>query len=197
MGWPRTGIIRIGGDEESTNQPPVTPIQPGPLAPPPPPSPGSIIPVPDTIDNGLVNMINYSNMVVDYFKINLESTVTNIYGEAPEKWYYPPARVKCLIERSVITNTNDDFGVDSTQTLTITIPKQNLQVYNFLVEVGDIVSDRERYYEVNNVDSQFITIPGGGSSSNSSTGTTGQVILFILTCHLTRVTRLNLVETYQ
>lgn len=197
MGWPRTGIIRIGGDEGNTNQPPVSPIQPGPLSPPQSPSPGSIIPVPDTIDNGLVNMVNYSNMVVDYFKINLESTVTNLYGEAPEKWYYQPARVKCLIERSVITNTNDDFGVDSSQTLTITIPKQNLQIYNFLVEVGDIVSDRERYYEVNNVDSQFVTIPGGGSASNSATGTTGQVILFVLTCHLTRVTRLNLIETYQ
>lgn len=197
MGWPRTGIIRIGGDEGSTNQPPTTPIQPGPLPPPPPPTPGSSIFVPNTVDNAITNMINYSNMVVDYYKINLENTVTNIYGEAPEKWYYPPARVKCLIERSAITNTNDDFGVDATQTLTITIPKQNLESYNFLVEVGDIVSDRERFYEVNNIDSQFVTIPGGGTTSNASTGTTGQVILFVLTCHLTRVTRLNLIETYQ
>ena len=197
MGWPRTGIIKIGGVVENTNQPPSIPIPPSPPSAPNPPPAGSTIPSSGVIDNSIANTINYSNMVVDYFKINLESTVTNIYGEAPEKWYYPAAKVKCLIERGVITNTNDDFGVDATQTLTITIPKQNLESFNFLVEVGDIVSDRERFYEVNNIDSQFITISGGGSASNQSTGTTGQVVLFILTCHLTRVTRLNLVETYQ
>jgi hypothetical protein len=135
-------------------------------------------------------------MVVDYFKINLEYTVTNLYGEAPEKWYYPPSKVKCLLERGVTTNTNDDFGVDTTQTLTVSIPKQNLQSLNFISEVGDIILDRERYYEVNNVDTQFITISGGGTP-NTSIGTTGQIVLYILTCHLTRVTRLNLIETYQ
>jgi hypothetical protein len=196
MGWPRTGIIRIGGETGGTFNPPSIPQQPLPPPPPSPIPPGTVIPTPGSIDGILANSINFSNMVVEYFKINLESTITNIYGEASEKWYYPPALVKCLIERGVTTNTNDDFGVDTTQTITVSIPKQNVQVFNFAVEVGDIVSDRERYYEVNNVDTQFITIPGGGVP-NSTTGTAGQVVLYVLTCHLTRVTRLNLIETYQ
>jgi outer membrane protein OmpA-like peptidoglycan-associated protein len=111
MGWPRTGIIRIGGETGGTFNPPSIPAPPTPPSPPSPPSPGSSIPTPGSIDGILTDSINFSNMVVEYFKINLESTVTNIYGEAPEKWYYPPALVKCLIERGVTTNTNDDFGV--------------------------------------------------------------------------------------
>ena len=196
MGWPRTGIIKIGGDTGGTFNPPSIPLPPIPPPAPTQPPPGTTIPPAGNVDNVISDLVNYSNMVVDYFKINLEDTVTNLYGEAPEKWYYPPSRVKCLLERGVTTNTNDDFGVDTTQTLTVSIPKQNLQALNFKSEVGDIISDRERYYEVNNVDTQFITISGGGTP-NTSLGTSGEIVLYILTCHLTRVTRLNLIETYQ
>jgi hypothetical protein len=135
-------------------------------------------------------------MNVKYFKINLENTVSNIYGEAVEKWYYNGVNVRCTIDRGVTSNTEDDFGVNITQNITVSIPKALLIGYNFVPEVGDILMDRERYYEVNSIDSQFITIPGVGSN-NEILGTTGQVVMYVLTCYLTRVTKLNLIEYYQ
>ena len=138
-------------------------------------------------------MINYSNMTVGYFKINLEDTVTNMYGEALEKWYYPPLSIKCLLERGDQTNPDDEFGVGTSQTLTAKITKDSFQAINILPEVGDVLTDQEKYYQVNTVDRSFITIPGAGDAG-ASLGTPGQVVLFTLNAYLTRTTTLNLIQ---
>lgn len=148
------------------------------------------------VGNGLNNTINYGNMNVIYHKINLEATKTNIYGEALEKWYYPPLFVKCLIDRGATTNADDEFGVTVSQTITVSISRDYLQKYNFLPEVGDILMDRERYYEVSSLDQQFYTIPGT-ATPNTTQGTTGQTLLYVLNCYLTRITKLNIIENYQ
>ena len=148
------------------------------------------------IDNILVASTLYANTNVGYFKINLEKTKTNMYGEALEKWYYAGVNVRCTIERGKIENSDDEFGVNVSNTLTINIPRALLQSYNFLPEVGDIITDREKYYEVNSIDTQFITIPGNGAS-NGSLGTTGQTITYSLSCYLTRITKLNIIPYYQ
>lgn len=148
------------------------------------------------VGNGLNNSINFSNMNVIYHKINLFATKSNIYGESLEKWYYPPLFVKCFIDRGITSNSDDEFGVNISQTITITISRDYIQKYNFIPEVGDIVMDRERYYEVNSLDSQFFTIPGT-ATPNGTQGTTGQSLSYVLTCYLTRITKLNLIENYQ
>ena len=56
--------------------------------------------------------------------------------------------------------------------------------------------DRERYYELNSLDSQFFTIPGTGAA-NGVSGTTGQTIIYVLSCYLTRITKLNIIPYYQ
>jgi hypothetical protein len=148
------------------------------------------------IDNTVVAATLYTNMNVGYFKINLEETKTNMYGESLEKWYFSGVNVRCTIDRGVIANTLDEFGVDLTNTITVNIPRALLQSYNFMPEVGDLVFDREKYYEVNSIDSQFITMPGTGAS-NGNLGTAGQVITYVLICHLTRTTKLNIIPYYQ
>lgn len=148
------------------------------------------------IDNTVVASTLYTNMNVGYFKINLEETKTNMYGESLEKWYFSGVNVRCTIDRGKIENTLDEFGVDLTNIITVNIPRALLQSYNFMPEVGDLVFDREKYYEVNSIDSQFITMPGTGAS-NGNLGTSGQVITYTLTCNLTRTTKLNIIPYYQ
>ena len=147
------------------------------------------------IDQAIQAQINYSNMKVGYFKIDLYKTVVNMYGEATEKWYYPPFEVKCLIERGDSAYTDTEYGPDINQTMTIKIPKLNIDEtgLNFNPEVGDIITDQERYYQVNTVDRSFITIPGSGDAG-STVGTPGQIVLFSLGAYLTRTTQLNLVK---
>jgi hypothetical protein len=147
------------------------------------------------IDQAIQAQINFSNMKVGYFKIDLYKTTVNMYGEATEKWYYPPFEVKCLIERGDFAYTDTEYGPDINQTMTIKIPKLNIDEtgLNFTPEVGDIITDQERYYQVNTVDRSFITIPGAGDAE-STVGTPGQIVLYSLGAYLTRITNLNLIK---
>jgi hypothetical protein len=195
MAWPPTGI---GGGGSPIDAPPVFD---NPILPDPPPTGSGLGGAPSGgggfIPPSLSGAINYTNMTVGYFKINLEQTVTNIYGESLEKWYYPPLEVKCLLERGDYTNPTDEFGVEIAQTLTVKIIRDQLLTLNFMPEVGDIVTDQERYYEVDTLDTNIITIPGATSQNANPGGTAGEIVMYVLTCHLTRTTKLNLIEYYQ
>ena len=177
---------------------------PPPPPPPPPPRPfptgsensptSSVSPNP-VVEQAVQAQINYSNMIVGYFKIDLYKTMTNIYGESVEKWYYPPVEVKCLIDRGDYVYTDTEFGPDVNQTLKVTIPKLNIDSsgLDFTPEVGDIITDQEKYYEVHTVTRSTITLPGNATNS-IEIGTPGQVILYVLEAHLTRTTKINLIE---
>jgi hypothetical protein len=168
--------------------------KPGTPTPPPYPPTGSEVPNP-YIDQAVQAQINFSNMKVGYFKIDLYKTKVNMYGESTEKWYYPPFEVKCLIDRGEFAYTDTEYGPDVNQTIKIIIPKLNIDAsgLNFNPEVGDIVTDQERYYQINTVDRSFVTIPGG-TGAGSTLGTPGQVVLFTLSGYLTHITQLNLIR---
>ena len=174
-----------------------------PSAPPAPPSPPNKPPLPASnapvvqpnpvINDNLNKQISYSNQKIGYFKIDLHNTKANIYGESTEKWYYPPIEVKCLLERGVIANTDTEYGIDVNQVLTVTVSKTEFETtYNFTPEVGDIITDQEKYYEISSIDRQFITMPGTGGTT--SVGTPGQIILYVLSAYLTRTSKLNIVK---
>jgi hypothetical protein len=133
-------------------------------------------------------------MKVGYFKYDLDNTVSNMYGEAVEKWYYPPMEVKCLIERSTLTHVDTDYGSDPTQNITVSIPKLTVQQFNFTPEVGDILVDRDRYYEVTSTDAQFYTAAGAPISVQTA-NSTGNIIIYVLNCSLTRMTKLNILAS--
>jgi hypothetical protein len=116
-----------------------------------------------------------------------------MYGESVEKWYYPPLEVKCLIERGEFAYTDTEYGPDVNQTIKVIIPRLNVEALGFTPEVGDIITDQEKYYQVNTVDRSFITIPGSGDAG-AALGTPGQVVLFTLNAYLTRITQLNLIQ---
>jgi hypothetical protein len=187
------------GASTPPNFPPSPPQPPAP-APPKPPSPsapptGSVIVAgAGGLINNLDSQIKYTNQKIGYFKIDLYNTKPNLYGESTEKWYYPPIEVKCLLERGEFTNTDTEYGVDTTQTLTVTVSKTEFETtYNFTPEVGDIITDQERYYEVNSIDRKFVTLPGTGTSA-SIIGEPGLIVLYVLSAYLTRTSRLNLIK---
>jgi len=200
MAWPRNGLVILNNANEvdastCTSTPPAINCTPSGSAVPGGGTGGSGGPG-NPLDNSIVSQTLYTNMNVLYHKINLELTKTNIYGEALEKWYYQPVNVRCNIERGEITYGDDEYGVTIANTIKVTIPKALLQTYNFLPEVGDIIMDRERYYEINSVDVQFITIPGT-NAPNAVIGTSGHIATYILSGYLTRITKLNIIPYYQ
>lgn len=193
--YPPTGGSIINPQPSGLPTPP-----PKPPSPPAPPtgsanSPTSSVSPNPVVEQAVQSQINYSNMTVGYFKIDLYKTTVNMYGESIEKWYYPPVEVKCLIERGDFIYTDTEYGPDVNQTIRITIPKLNIDAsgQNFNPEVGDIITDQERYYEIDTVNRSVVTLPGTGTST-STIGTPGQLILYVLNGHLTRTTKLNLIQ---
>jgi hypothetical protein len=197
--WAPGGEGLGGGGNEYSSPPTATPNDGTTTQPPADPGGGTGTPSgggAGPADVALQTAVDYGNMSVMYYKINLESTKTNMYGEALEKWYYPPLQTKCLITREAITNSDDEFGVTVANTITVSIPRITLDAYQFIPEVGDVLMDREKMYEVNSIDQNFITLPGGADQSQSN-GTAGVTVVFVLSCYLTRLTKLNLIEYYQ
>jgi hypothetical protein len=168
---------------------PSVPTPPPPLPPPPaPPTGGGLPPAGPTI----YPPADFSNMKIGYFKINLELTKTNIYGESLEKWYYQPFNLPCTIVRNDFSYPDDEFGTDVAHSLSVTVYKDTFILFNVLPEVGDIIVDQERHYEVNSINQNLLTLPGASIGATATS-----VIQYVLSANLTRTTKLNLIEYYQ
>lgn len=128
---------------------------------------------------------------VQYYKIDLYNTKSNLYGESVEKWYYPPYTLDCNIDRSDITFTDTEYGVDENQTLTLYVKKISLITLDFTPEVGDIFVDAGRYFEVNGVNR---TLTPDLSLGFQTDGSPVYIVNYIITGYLTRTSKLNLVK---
>ena len=189
--YPSSGTKPPGFPVVTVPTPAAPPTAPSfPSGPPQPPSGGPAV-QPNPVINTVINtVINSTNQRVGYFKIDLYNTKSNLYEESVEKWYYPPVEVKCILERGDVTNTDTEYGVDVNQTLTIKVSLDTFKTtYNFTPEVGDIVSESEKYYEVSSVNRVVETIPSGTPG-----GIPSQTILYVLSAYLTRTSKLNLVK---
>ena len=131
---------------------------------------------------------------VGYYKFVLEKTTSNVYGESMGKMFYEPVRIACLMKKEDQSWSSDDFGSDVDQTFNFRFLKEELKDINLVPEVGDILLFRNNFYEVDvKVENQLIL--GKDPDYAISTGTTdfGSSHSIILTGHLSRIEKLNLV----
>tara|TARA_R100000152_G_C6597357_1_gene55723 strand:+ start:63 stop:539 length:477 start_codon:yes stop_codon:yes gene_type:complete len=89
---------------------------------------------------------------VDIYKVNIDRTDDNIYGESPTKYYDVGFRVNCLIlynEPEIINQ--EEFGPDLNTSIEMYFQRENLSSgsLNFYPEMGDIVDWNEFYWEIN------------------------------------------------
>tara|TARA_Y100000592_G_scaffold64800_1_gene100876 strand:- start:22 stop:495 length:474 start_codon:yes stop_codon:yes gene_type:complete len=90
---------------------------------------------------------------VDVYKINVENTEDNLYGESTTKYYDIGFRVNCLILYNEPTIEQDEFGADYRGDIEMYFQRENLSSgsLNFYPEIGDIVDWNEHYWEINGV----------------------------------------------
>jgi len=136
---------------------------------------------------------------VAYYKILPAQSQVNIYGESTVKYYYEPIMLKCYLERSDEVYTIEEYGPDNTQQIKFFFAHVMLEQVGVLPEVGDIILDRERYYEIHNVNENLIDfgndnnyLMNANNFDEAPLFKRGQSIVFELDSHMTRVTRLNL-----
>ena len=89
---------------------------------------------------------------VDIYKVSIDNTDENIYGESTTKYYDVGFRVNCLIS-SESEVTQDEFGADVNSNIELYFQRANLSSgsLNFYPEVGDIVDWNEFYWEIDGV----------------------------------------------
>jgi len=88
---------------------------------------------------------------VDVYKVNIENTDENIYGESTTKYYDIGFRVNCLIQYNEPEIQQDEFGADLDADIEMYFQRENLSSgsLNFYPESGDIVDWNDHYWEIN------------------------------------------------
>ena len=129
---------------------------------------------------------------VGYYKISLEDTQANIYGEALEKTYYDPIIMQCLITRGDQIFTVDDFGPDIGRQLSFAFLREDMTDVQLVPEVGDIIMLNEDYYEVDVVRENQFFFGKDNNYNFARSDAYGASISIVCDAHLTRVEKLNI-----
>ena len=88
---------------------------------------------------------------VDIYKISIDDTEENLYGESSTKYYDKGFRVNCLINFSEPEVIQDEFGADVNTSIEMYFHRTTLSEAGFYPEVGDIVDWNDFYFEINSV----------------------------------------------
>tara|TARA_A100001391_G_C5008120_1_gene262539 strand:- start:192 stop:656 length:465 start_codon:yes stop_codon:yes gene_type:complete len=103
----------------------------------------------DSMNEELIDEI--VGQTVDIYKITIDSTDENVYGESTTKYYDKGFRVNCLIQFDEPEVNLDEFGTDVNATIEMYFHRTTLVEANFHPEVGDIVDWNGFYWEMNGI----------------------------------------------
>lgn len=130
-----------------------------------------------------------------YYKISLEDTNANLYGEALEKIFLTPVKLNCLITRGDQVITVDEMGPDLNRESSFAFLRKDLEDSVVVPEVGDILLWEENYYEVDTVRENQLFVGRDEAYNLGDYGSDkGESVSIIVDCHLTRADRVGLTE---
>jgi hypothetical protein len=95
-----------------------------------------------------------------YYKLKLNETKVNMYGEAAEsRYYFEPVILFARIQRSEQEFLQDELlGVDFQWGIDFKFLRDDLVDINLVPEIGDIIMYNEGYYEIHTTNAnRFIT----------------------------------------
>ena len=122
-----------------------------------------------------------------YYKLSLEDTLSNLYGESLTKNWMEPLKLNCLITRGDQVITTDDFGPDLSREASFAFIRQDLEDVQVVPEVGDILMWHEDYYEVDTVRENQLFVGRDKTYNLSNYGSRfGSSLSIIVDCHQTR-----------
>ena len=138
-----------------------------------------------SINSELLNAI--IDTEIEFYKLIVERSNSNIYGESDAKSYYDSILIPCLITKENKTATMDDYGHTYTRTAQFAITRDILEQADFYPEVGDIILWDNEYYEIDNVDAnQYFTGKNPETWPNGSQH--GYSVSVLCDAHATRQT---------
>ena len=108
-------------------------------------------------DSGFLKSINKEivqkiiSMEVALYKISIEETEVNIYGESDKKIFYHPIRLYSVIRPNEKTSNNTMDVLDYQKSYKFSFIKQELEEKQVVVEEGDFIFYDGKYFEVDQV----------------------------------------------
>ena len=103
----------------------------------------------DALNEELIDEI--IGQTVDNYKISIENTEENMYGESTTKYYNDGFRVNCLINYIEPEIEVNDLGPDLNTSIEMYFHRTTLKEASFYPEIGDIVDWNGYYFEMNSV----------------------------------------------
>ena len=155
-------------------------------------------------DMGLFTSLNkeiihkYIDTEVLVYKLNLNSTSTNVYEESDSKVYEAPILVPGVITVDDQVWSSEDYGSDATQTATFAFLRDDLITLNVLPQIGDVFEYRSRFFEIDGVvENQYVAgkHPDSWFGNQTINGPYGVDLSIIFQAHMTRQSKVNIVQT--
>jgi hypothetical protein len=103
----------------------------------------------ESISRELVDVVIETAVVL--YKLVIEDSKTNLYGESLNKTYYQGVQTTAVIERESSTSEYEGFGSDKNQLVEFRFNRFTLEDTGFYPEVGDIIFHNEAYFEIDNI----------------------------------------------
>jgi hypothetical protein len=103
----------------------------------------------ESIARELVDVVVETSVVL--YKLIIEDSKTNLYGESLNKTYYQGLECTAMIEREQSTSDYEGFGPDKNQLVEFRFNRFTLEDKGFYPEVGDIIFHNNGYFEIDNV----------------------------------------------
>ena len=136
----------------------------------------------------------YIDTEVLFYKLSLGDTATNIYDETSKKVYSTPVLIFSIITLEEQAWSSDDYGMDLMQNATFGFLRDDLVDNNLVPQIGDVLEYKSGFYEIDTFkENQFVA---GKDPDNWFGGSShGYNVSIICDAHLTRQSKLNIVET--
>ena len=103
----------------------------------------------ESISRELVDVVIETAVVL--YKLVIEDSKTNLYGESLNKTYYQGVQTTAVIERESSVTNYEGFGADKNQSVEFRFNRFTLEDTGFYPEVGDIIFHNNGYFEIDNV----------------------------------------------
>ena len=101
------------------------------------------------ISRELVEAVVETTVVL--YKLIIEDSKLNLYGESLNKTYYQGVECAAIIAREDTTANYEGFGSDQSQNVEFRFNRILLKEKDFYPEIGDIIYHNDAYFEIDNV----------------------------------------------
>jgi hypothetical protein len=131
-----------------------------------------------------------------YYKIIIDDTKRNLYGEGKDKVYYNPVKIPTMVDRTNAEQIFDEFGSSYTRNVNFYFLRDTLVDKNVYPEVGDVIlwNDEQHIVDVT-FTNQFFA--GKNPDTWDGGDTQGYNLSIICETHVTRKTQLKLEDNFR